>query len=190
MQLPEPEDTSPGARVPSRQLARFLERTLLHVAVAEGQNGPKADASLLSALEADGRALKGDEVQRAFPGIGAFVDAAVPVGQKAAEAELGKLAAKARKAIEAERDAALERMRLSLGHQGLECGGAGGAARRGAHALRAAAECAGGREGDARFRLRLRHQPLNHPLPSGEGRGEGSWEPTPAHPGPEGRLGG
>jgi ATP-dependent helicase HepA len=47
------------------------------------------------------------------------VDAAVPVGQKAAEAELGKLAARARKAIEAERDASLERMRLSLTHQGL-----------------------------------------------------------------------
>lgn len=120
VQTPEPEDTSPGARVPSRQLARFLERTLLHVAVAEGPNGPKADATLLSALEADGRALKGDEVSRAFPAVRAFVDTAVPVGQKAAEAELGKLAAKARKAIEAERDATLERMRLSLGHQGLE----------------------------------------------------------------------
>jgi ATP-dependent helicase HepA len=119
VQLPEPEDTSPGARVPSRQLARFLERTLLHVAVAEGQGGPKVDPSLLSALEPDGRALKGDEVLRAFPGIGAFVDAAVPVAKKAAEAELGKLAAKAKKAIEAERDAAVERMRLSLGHQGL-----------------------------------------------------------------------
>ena len=119
VQLPEPEDTSPGARVPSRQLARFLERTLLHVAVAEGPNGPRADPSLLSSLEVDGRALKGDEVQRAMPGIGAFVDAAVPVARKAAEAELGKLAAKAKKAIEAERDAALGRMRLSLGHQGL-----------------------------------------------------------------------
>jgi len=119
VQTPEPEDTSPGARVPSRQLARFLERTLLHVAVAEGQGAPKSDASLLPVLEADGRALKGDEVSRAFPAIRAFVDAAVPVGQKAAEAELGKLAAKAKKAIEAERDATLERMRLSLGHQGL-----------------------------------------------------------------------
>ncbi|HYH99490.1 helicase-related protein, partial [Hyalangium sp.] len=119
VQTPEPEDTSPGARVPSRQLARFLERTLLHVAVAEAQGGPKADASLLPVLEADGRALKGDEVSRAFPSVRAFVDAAVPVGQKAAEAELGKLAAKAKKAIEAERDAALDRMRLSLGHQGL-----------------------------------------------------------------------
>ena len=117
--LPEPEDTSPGARVPSRQLARFLERTLLHVAVAEAPGGAKADSSLLPVLEADGRALKGDEVSRAFPAIGAFVDVAVPVGQKAAEAELGKLAAKAKKSIEAERDAALERMRLSLGHQGL-----------------------------------------------------------------------
>ena len=120
VQLPEPEDTSPGARVPSRQLARFLERTLLHVAVVEGANGPKADTTVLPALEAEGKGLKGDEVSRAFPGFGAFVDAAVPVGQKAAEAELAKLATRARKAIEAERDAAAERMRLSLAHQGLK----------------------------------------------------------------------
>jgi ATP-dependent helicase HepA len=119
VQLPEPEDTSPGARVPSRQLARFLERTLLHVAVVEGAGGPKADPTVLSALEAEGKGLKGDEVSRAFPGFGAFVDASVPVGQKAAEAELAKLATRARKAIEAERDAAAERLRLSLGHQGL-----------------------------------------------------------------------
>jgi ATP-dependent helicase HepA len=119
VQLPEPEDTSPGARVPSRQLARFLERTLVHVAVAEEASGPKANPALLSALEAEGKGLKGDEVRRAFPGFGPFVDAAVPVGLKAAEAELAKLAARARKAIEAERDAAVERMRLSLGHQGL-----------------------------------------------------------------------
>jgi ATP-dependent helicase HepA len=119
VQLPEPEDTSPGARVPSRQLARFLERTLLHVAVTEAPGGAKADASLLPVLEAEGRALKGDEVTRAFPDIRGFVEAAVPVGQKSAEAELGKLAAKAKKSIEAERDAALSRMRLSLGHQGL-----------------------------------------------------------------------
>jgi ATP-dependent helicase HepA len=119
VQLPEPEDTSPGARVPSRQLARFLERTLVRVAVAEGPSGPKADGALLGALEAEGKALKGDEVSRAFPGFGPFVDAAVPVGQKAAEAELAKLAARARKGIEAERDAALERLRLSLSHQGL-----------------------------------------------------------------------
>ncbi|MFP2933362.1 helicase-related protein, partial [Pyxidicoccus sp. 3LG] len=119
VQLPEPEDTSPGARVPSRQLARFLERTLLHVAVVEGAGGPKADTTVLPALEAEGKGLKGDEVNRAFPGFGAFVDASVPVGQKAAEAELAKLATRARKGIEAERDAAVERLRLSLAHQGL-----------------------------------------------------------------------
>ncbi|QSQ20574.1 DEAD/DEAH box helicase family protein [Pyxidicoccus parkwayensis] len=120
VQLPEPEDTSPGARVPSRQLARFLERTLLHVAVVEGAGGPKADTTVLSALETEGRALKGDEVSKAFPGFGPFVDAAVPVAQKAAEADLAKLATRARKAIEAERDAATERLRLSLAHQGLK----------------------------------------------------------------------
>ncbi|WNG14046.1 helicase-related protein [Cystobacter fuscus] len=120
VQLPEPEDTSPGARVPSRQLARFLERTLVHVAVVEGPSGPKADTGVLSALEAEGKSLKGDEVARAFPGFAAFVDAGVPVALKAAEAELGKLQARARKAVEAERDAALARMKLSLTHQGLE----------------------------------------------------------------------
>jgi ATP-dependent helicase HepA len=119
VQLPEPEDTSPGARVPSRQLARFLERTLVHVAVVDGAAGPKADATVLPALEAEGKALKGDEVSRAFPGFGPFVHAAVPAGQKAAEAELVKLATRARKALEAERDAAAERLRLSLAHQGL-----------------------------------------------------------------------
>ncbi|MBJ6760132.1 DEAD/DEAH box helicase family protein [Myxococcaceae bacterium JPH2] len=119
VQLPEPEDTSPGARVPSRQLARFLERSLLHLAVVESAGGPKADASVLHALEIEGRALKGDEVLRAFPGFGAFVDAAVPVAEEAAAAALAKLATQARKGIEAERDAALERLRLSLTHQGL-----------------------------------------------------------------------
>ncbi|HEX8438345.1 helicase-related protein [Archangium sp.] len=120
VQMPEPEDTSPGARVPSRQIARFLERTLVHVAVVEGPTGPKADTAVLPALEAEGKALKGDEVLRLFPGFGAFVDTGVPVAQQAAEAELKKLQTRARKAIEAERDGALERMRLSLTHQGLE----------------------------------------------------------------------
>ncbi|WP_342378472.1 SNF2-related protein [Myxococcus stipitatus] len=120
VQLPEPEDTSPGARVPSRQLARFLERTLLHVAVVDGgAAGPRADDSVRASLEAEGKTLKGDEVSRAFPGFGAFLDDAVPVGQRAAEAALEKLATSARQAIESERDAAMERLRLSLDHQGL-----------------------------------------------------------------------
>ncbi|WP_375756207.1 helicase-related protein [Corallococcus exercitus] len=119
VQLPEPQDTTPGARVPSRQLARFLARSLLPVAVVDGPQGPVADAAVLPALEADGKALKGDEVHQAFPGFGAFVDAALPVAQAAAEAELGRSAKKARAAIEAERDAAASRLRLSLSHQGL-----------------------------------------------------------------------
>ncbi|HYO55872.1 helicase-related protein [Archangium sp.] len=120
VQMPEPEDTSPGARVPSRQIARFLERTLVHVAVVEGPTGPKADPAVLTVLEAEGKTLKGDELLRAFPGFAAFVEQGVPVAQKAAEAEMAKLQTRARKAIEAECDAALERMRLSLTHQGLE----------------------------------------------------------------------
>ncbi|RKH43342.1 helicase-related protein [Corallococcus sicarius] len=119
VQLPEPEDTSPGARVPSRQLARFMERTLLPVAVVDGPEGPVADPAVLPALEAEGRALKGDEVHQAFPGFGPFVDAALPVAQAAAQEELARRASKARKALEAERDAAEARLRLSLSHQGL-----------------------------------------------------------------------
>ncbi|RKH15185.1 helicase [Corallococcus sp. CA053C] len=119
VQLPEPEDTSPGARVPSRQLARFMERTLLPVAVVDGPDGPVADPAVLPTLEAEGRALKGDEVHQAFPGFGPFVDAALPVAQAAAQEELTRRAGKARKALEAERDAAEARLRLSLSHQGL-----------------------------------------------------------------------
>lgn len=120
VQPPEPEDVSPGAKVPSRQLSRFLERLLVKVAVAQGPDGaPKADASLLPALEAEGRALKGDEIRSAFPELPRFVDPAVKVGTQAAEAELAALAKKARKAIETERDEAIRRIRLSLKHQGL-----------------------------------------------------------------------
>jgi ATP-dependent helicase HepA len=117
---PEPEDTSVGAKVPSRQLSRFLERWLLHVAVVQGPDGqPKADASLLAVLEGEGRTLKGHEVVNAFPGFGTFVDPAVAVATQAAEAELSQLRKRAQAAIESERDEVLERMKLSLGHQGL-----------------------------------------------------------------------
>ncbi len=117
---PEAEDTSPGARVPSRQLSRFLDRLLIHVAVAMGADGkPKADASLLPVLEAEGRALKGDEVNAAFPGLAEFVDPAVAAGMAAAEAELRRMATRARAAIEEECAAALARIGPSLSHQGL-----------------------------------------------------------------------
>jgi ATP-dependent helicase HepA len=78
-----------------------------------------ADTSVLAALESEGKALKGDEVHQAFPGFGVFVDAALPVAQAAAEAELARAAKNARAGIEAERDAAAARLRLSLSHQGL-----------------------------------------------------------------------
>jgi ATP-dependent helicase HepA len=120
LQTPEPEDVSPGAKVPSRQLSRFLEKQLLKVAVTTGPDGePKADAALLKALETEGRSLKGDEIRTAFPELAGFVDPAVKAGTAAAEAELALVAKKARAAIESERDEALRRMRLALGHQGL-----------------------------------------------------------------------
>jgi len=116
---PEPEDTSVGARVPSRQLSRFLDRWLLRVAVSQGPDGlPRPEAALLPALETEGRTLKGHEVANAFPGFAGFVDGAMAAATDAAEAELEQLRQRARAAIGAEREAVVARMKLSLAHQG------------------------------------------------------------------------
>lgn len=120
---PEPADTSPGARVPSRHLSRFIERWLLHLAVVVGPDGaPKLDTSILPALEKPGRSLRGDEIRAAFPGFASFVDRAMPLATEAAEAEMQHLADRARRAIREERDRTLDRMRLSLAHQGFAPG--------------------------------------------------------------------
>jgi ATP-dependent helicase HepA len=116
---PEPEDTSPGAKVPSRQLSRFLDRMVLHVPVAQdAEGGAAVDASLLTALEAQGRGLKGDEVERAFPGFRRFVDLAVPLATRFAEEELAQLRARAAARVVAEQEAAQERIARALRHQG------------------------------------------------------------------------
>ncbi len=118
---PEPEDTSVGARVPSRQLSRFIDRWLVHVAVAQDEDGrPKVEAPLLDALETTGRSLRGDEIERVFEDFDAFVEPALEVAARAAEGELGRLAERARQAILTEREATLERLALSLRHQGFD----------------------------------------------------------------------
>jgi ATP-dependent helicase HepA len=118
---PEASDTAPGAKVPSRQLARFLDQSVVHVTVVLGPDGkPKVDGSLVAMLEGEGRSLKGHEVLSAFPELPRFVDQAVPVAQKAAQESMQKLSARAKKAIEAERDAVLERTERSLVHQGVD----------------------------------------------------------------------
>ncbi|HSP18884.1 MAG TPA: helicase-related protein, partial [Myxococcaceae bacterium] len=69
---PEPEDTSPGARVPSRQLSRVLDRSLLRVAVVAGAEGgtPVVDPKLLDLLgREEGRSLQGDQIRAAFPDL-------------------------------------------------------------------------------------------------------------------------
>ena len=118
---PEAQDTSPGARVPSRQLSRFLESLMIHVAVARGSDGrAKPAPELLPALrDQEGRSLKGDELRAGFPELPAALDALVEAGQAAAKAELQKRAAKARAAIEAERAGVERRLRLALAHQGV-----------------------------------------------------------------------
>ena len=118
---PEPADTTPGARVPSRQLSRFLDSMLVHVAVIRGPDGkPKVDTQLLSTLkDTDGRSIKASELPAAFPELPTFLDEAVLVAGKAAVAKLTKLLASAKEAIEDERDLAMVRIRLALEHQGL-----------------------------------------------------------------------
>ncbi len=117
---PEPEDTSPGARVPSRQLARFLDAGLIRVAVVAGPGGkPLVDPALLEVLEEDGRALPHDQVRAAFPDLATFVDAGVAEARRAAEDQLSTLRARAREALVAERDLTLERLARALAHQGV-----------------------------------------------------------------------
>ena len=117
---PEPADTTPGARVPSRQLSRFLDRGLLRVVVSVGPSGkPVVDPSLLEVLEDEGRAIPHDQVRAAFPELGSFLDAGVGEARRAAEDQLAILRARAREALVAERDLTLERLRRALRHQGL-----------------------------------------------------------------------
>jgi ATP-dependent helicase HepA len=117
---PDAEDTSPGARVPSRQLSRFVDSWLIHLAVVRDANGaPKVSPSMLPILENDGRPLRGDEVRAAFPGFETFVGPAAKLATQSAREEMKRVAQRARSAIEAERDQTLARLKLSLRHQGL-----------------------------------------------------------------------
>ncbi len=119
--LPEAQDTSPGARVPSRQLSRFLDSLLVHVAVVNSADGrPKVDSTLLQLLkDNDGRSLKGDDIRAAFPTLPQFMDQAVLAGTLAAKVELEKRAARAKKAIQAELAVESKRIKLALTHQGV-----------------------------------------------------------------------
>ena len=118
---PEPEDTSPGARVPSRQLSRVLDRSLIRVAVTVRPNGtPVLDPRLLELLgRDDGRSLQGDQIRAAFPGLAGFVDPAVAEATRAANTELEAMQEGAQKRLDAERDRALTRLERALRHQGL-----------------------------------------------------------------------
>ena len=118
---PEPEDTSPGARVPSRQLSRVMDRSLIRVAVTVRPDGtPGLDPRLLELLGRDeGRSLQGDQIRAAFPGLAGFVDPAVAEATRAAKAQLQAMQTEAEKRLDAERDRALTRLERALRHQGL-----------------------------------------------------------------------
>ncbi len=117
----EPSDTAPGARVPSRQLSRFLNTTLIQVAVSLQPLGKaKVEPSLLPILrEVDGRSLKPNEVGPAFPELQTFVDEAAKAALDSARKQLEAMKDTAREAIEDERDLSMLRIKLSLQHQGV-----------------------------------------------------------------------
>ena len=121
VQFADASDTSSGAKVPSRHLSRYLDTLLIPVTVTMGPTGaPKLETSLSETLRAhDGSSLKGDEIFSVFPELSDFVDPAVVVGTQAATHLLGQSVANAKRAIEAELQTTLNRMRLSLKHQGL-----------------------------------------------------------------------
>jgi hypothetical protein len=116
---PEPQDTAVGSKVPSRQLSRFLDEWLVHVPIVQDSDGkPRPDAAWKNALDKPGRTLKGDEIRQVFPDFASFVEPAARVAQQAAEQALQQRAQKAQKAIEEEKALVLERLVLSLTHQG------------------------------------------------------------------------
>jgi ATP-dependent helicase HepA len=121
---PDAPDTSPGARVPSRHLARFLDATLVRVAVVRAPDGAaRAEPTLLGPLlDHPGRALKGSELGLAFPQLASFVEVGVAEATRVAEADLASLRERAREAVEDERDQTLLRIRHSLEHQGVPAG--------------------------------------------------------------------
>jgi ATP-dependent helicase HepA len=135
---PEPEDTGVGARVPSRQLSRFLDRWLVPVTVKEGPGGRAVvDGALDAALEREGTPLRGETLLEAFPSLPDFVDEATAVATQAAEAQLAAAVKRARAAIEAELEAAVRRTKLSLEHQGVPAATVQGALEEGlAHGAR------------------------------------------------------
>jgi ATP-dependent helicase HepA len=118
---PEPADTTAGAKVPSRQLARFLDSSLIQLAVVRHNDGkPKIDTAVLETLNAvDGKPLKGNEVVAAFPELGAFLDDAIALATRQAQAQLETMKQTATQAIEDERDLTMLRVKLALEHQGL-----------------------------------------------------------------------
>jgi len=118
---PEPEDTSPGARVPSRQLSRVLDRSLIRVAVTVRPDGaPGLEPRLLDLLASEeGKSLQGDQIRAAFPDLAGFVDPGVAEATRSANGELKTMQAEARGKLDAERDRALVRLERALRHQGL-----------------------------------------------------------------------
>ncbi|HZJ56222.1 MAG TPA: helicase-related protein [Myxococcaceae bacterium] len=118
---PEPEDTSPGARVPSRQLSRVLDQSLIRVAVtARADGSPGLEPRLLDLLaREEGRSLQGDQVRAAFPDLARFVDPGMAEATRAATAQLQAMQAAARSKLEDERDRSLVRLERALRHQAL-----------------------------------------------------------------------
>ncbi|MFN0061842.1 MAG: helicase-related protein [Myxococcaceae bacterium] len=109
----EPQDTTPGARVPSRQLTRFLDRWLLRLVVSDdGKGGARLAPELLEKLEAAG------ETEEPSPIIETFLPIALAAAHREAQSARASLVAQAQEAILAEEVQVLRRLKRSLAHQG------------------------------------------------------------------------
>jgi len=108
--FPEPEDLAAGARVPSRQAARYLDQALFEVAV---ELRPGGKATVRDELLADLEEARGARQPGAVPGLAEAVKAAYEAARAEAERRFEEERRRAIERLLQDRDAALGRIELA-----------------------------------------------------------------------------
>lgn len=108
--FPEPEDLAMGARVPSRQAARYLDQALFEVAV---EMRPGGKASVRDELLADLDGPRGARQPGAVSGLAEAVKAAYEAARAEAERRFEKERQRAIERLKRDHDAALARIELA-----------------------------------------------------------------------------
>lgn len=107
--FPEPEDLAEGAKVPSRQAARYLDRAGFEVGVRLGKDQVRVFDDLLEELESP----KGAPAPGALAGIPDAVEKAHAAARAEAERRFDEERARALDRLEADRELALGRIELA-----------------------------------------------------------------------------